>query len=330
MLDSYNRIIDYIRISVTDRCNLRCIYCMPEEGISCVSHNDILTYEEMIHLCKCFAKLGIRKVKITGGEPLVRKNLSYLIENIKNIDGIEKVTLTTNGILLAEQMEDLYKAGIDGINVSLDTLDADKFFQLTRFDQLGRVLHGIQTALKYPMVTLKINCVPIKKYNDTDNIVSLINMAKYQKIHIRFIELMPIGYGKNMDSFSEKEIKEIIEKNIGTLTPNSDNIGNGPGKYYNLEGYSGKVGFISAMSHEFCDSCNRVRLTAQGILKTCLQYKGGTNLKELLRSEAKDTQLLQVIKDTILQKPERHAFKEEVGTDTRKEFEEGNMSQIGG
>ena len=161
MIDSCNRNIDYIRISLTDRCNLRCVYCMPEEGVELLPHEKILTYEEILRLCRCFAQLGIHKVKLTGGEPLVRRGVPWLVEQLKQIDGIDNVTITTNGILLTEQMEELHQAGIDGVNISLDTLDKEAFRQLTRFDSLDRVLRGIDKALEYPDVTTKINCVPL-------------------------------------------------------------------------------------------------------------------------------------------------------------------------
>lgn len=320
MVDNYNRVIDYVRISITDRCNLRCIYCMPKEGMEFIPHENILTYEEIIRLCKCFAGLGMSKVKLTGGEPLVRKNLSYLVKEIKNINGIQNVTLTTNGILLAEQIEDLVQAGIDAVNVSLDTLDSDQFEQLTRFRKLDQVLEGIEETLKYTNIALKVNCVPLRE--DYNNILSMVSLAKDQKLHVRFIEVMPIGLGKDLKGLTEENIKEIIEKEYGTLTPYKASIGNGPCHYYSLEGFQGKIGFISAISHQFCDSCNRVRLTSEGYLKNCLQYANGIDLKSLMRQGISDEELIEAIREAISHKPKEHHFNEV------KEKESGNLSNI--
>ncbi|WP_313134799.1 GTP 3',8-cyclase MoaA [Anaerocolumna sp.] len=342
MVDNYNRVIDYIRISITDRCNLRCIYCMPKEGMEFIPHENILTYEEIIRLCKCFASLGMSKVKLTGGEPLVRKNLSYLVKEIKNISGIQNVTLTTNGILLAEQIEDLVQAGIDAVNVSLDTLDPDQFEQLTRFRKLDQVLEGIEETLKYTDIALKINCVPLRE--DYNNILSMVSLAKNQKLHVRFIEVMPIGLGKDLKGLTEENIKEIIEKEYGTLTPYKTSIGNGPCHYYSLEGFQGKIGFISAISHQFCDSCNRVRLTSEGYLKNCLQYANGIDLKSLMRQGISDEELIGAIREAISHKPKEHHFNEvvnkekdnlsniqnDISKNIDQELESRRMSQIGG
>lgn len=308
MIDEYNRVIDYIRISVTDRCNLRCVYCMPAKGVEFMPHEDILTYEEIIRLCECFAKLGIHKVKITGGEPLVRKDLPYLIKNMKAIEGIDNVTLTTNGILLAEQMEMLANAGIGAINVSLDTLNPKQFAKITRFEQLEQVKAGLREALKYKSVALKINCVSLKENNNKDDLLSMVSLAKENLLHVRFIEMMPIGLGKDMKSYSEDEIKQIIESKYGTLIPYNETLGNGPCHYFKVAGFKGKIGFISAISHQFCSSCNRIRLTSEGYLKNCLQYQSGTDLKILIRNSISDTELLEVIQTTIMNKPKEHHF----------------------
>lgn len=346
--DKYNREIDYIRISITDRCNLRCVYCMPNEGVDFVPHENILTYEEIIRLCQSFAKLGIRKVKLTGGEPLVRKDLAYLIQSIKEIEGIEKVTVTTNGILLAEQMDSLAKAGVDGINISLDTLNAEHFAKLTRFDGLDRVKAGINEALKYKNVTLKINCVPLRQDNSDDNILSMVSLAKDNLLHVRFIEIMPIGFGKELESYSEEQIKQIINSEYGSLVTYNEVLGNGPCHYFGIEGFQGKIGFISAISHQFCSSCDRIRLTSEGYLKTCLQYASGTDLKVLLRQGITDEELQDVIQTTVMQKPKEHHFKEYInkkengietlsnqisdsqGDSQTDDLENNRMSQIGG
>ena len=324
MLDIYNRKIDYIRISITDRCNLRCIYCMPEEGIKLIDHKEVLSYEEIIRLCRQFAKIGISKVKITGGEPLVRKDVHKLIKAIKEIDGIDNVTMTTNGILLENVIDDLVNAGLDAVNISIDTLREDRYREITRLGDINKVMRGIKKCLTYKNLKVKINCVPIKGENE-EELLDLINLCKDNDISIRFIEVMPIGLGRNMKGFSDEEIIEIVEKNLGKLTPYHGKLGNGPSTYYSLEGYKGKIGFISAVNHKFCESCNRVRLTCEGFLKACLQYNIGTDLRELLRSGKSDEEILEAIKNTIYNKPEEHSFNLII----EKEEQKG-MSQIGG
>lgn len=325
MKDIYKRKIDYIRISITDRCNLRCVYCMPEKGIDLIKHDEILTYEEIIDLCKLFVKVGISKVKITGGEPLVRKDLHKLIKAIKDIEGIKEVTLTTNGILLYEQLEDLVKAGLDAVNISIDSLRENRYKELTRLGDVNKVLQAIKKAATYKNLRVKINCVPLVN-ESVQELLELVDLAKDSYISVRFIELMPIGLGKDMKGYSEDEIKDIIEKHIGKLTPYNKALGNGPSKYYSLEGYKGKIGFISAINHKFCKSCNRVRMTPEGFLKKCLHYDLGADLKELLRSGKDKEEILEVIEKTIYNKPKSHKFhiKNEKNSDKR------SMSQIGG
>ncbi|MBA2905935.1 GTP 3',8-cyclase MoaA [Clostridium saccharobutylicum] len=326
MIDIYNRKIDYIRISVTDRCNLRCIYCMPEDGIKSVNHSEILSYEEIIHLCEAFAKIGISKIKITGGEPLVRSDLAYLIEKIKNINGINNVTLTTNGILLEEQIDSLVKAGLDAVNVSIDALDESTYKYITRIGNVSSVIRGINKALEYKNLTVKINCVPIDGTNGKQ-ILDITKMAKNKKLNVRFIELMPIGLGKKMNGLGEDEIKEIIEEEFGELTPFNKSLGNGPSHYYSLEDFEGKIGFISAVSHKFCDKCNRVRLTSRGFLKTCLQYDKGINLKKMISDGENQEELIDAIKTTIYNKPRKNRFLE---INSHEDFEKHIMSEIGG
>ena len=249
MKDKYGREIDYLRISITDRCNLRCVYCMPEDGICQVSHKEILTYDEIQRICSCITTLGIKKIKLTGGEPLTRKNCSTLVRTLKELPEIEKVTLTTNGMLLKEQIQELAEAGIDNINISLDTVDKAKFEKITRRKGLSKVLEGLEEALKYPNIGLKINCVPVVE--EPENLVAVAKLAKEYPIHVRFIEMMPIGYGKEFLFRGESEICEILEKAYGRMTPISMRYGNGPCHYYEISGFLGKIGFISAMTHKF-------------------------------------------------------------------------------
>lgn len=312
---------------------------MPEQGVVYVPHETIITFEEIVKLCEYFGALGIRKVKITGGEPLVRKNLPYLIKCIKSVKGINKVTLTTNGILLKEQIMALVDAGLDGVNISLDTLDDNNFEKLTRFHHLDKVKEGIKAALEYENVIVKINCVPIKEFNNRESILNMIELARYQNLHVRFIQIMPIGLGKNLCPISEEEIKCWIRESYSELTPFEDIIGNGPSRYYSIRNFTGKIGFISAVDHQFCDDCNRVRLTSSGVLKSCLQYASGVNLKQLLREGKSDQELIQSISDCIYHKPREHQFKTikanqsaqgSVEIKDKEPFEGGNMSEIGG
>ena len=324
MIDGHGRTIDYLRISIIDRCNLRCVYCMPEEGVDAVAHDKILSYEEIIRLVKVFAGLGIRKIKLTGGEPLVRRNVAHLVRELKKISGIEQVTLTTNGILLAEMMEELAEAGIDGINLSLDTLNPQVFEKIARRNYFEKVMEGFQAALNYPQIPLKINCVPMGM--EGQDLAEMAGLARKYPVHVRFIEMMPIGLGKQFAFCSEAQILEGLEKRYGKAEPFSKNLGNGPGHYYSFEGFQGKVGFISAMSHKFCESCNRVRLTSQGYLKTCLQYDIGIDLKKLLREGAEEAELQKAIEKALKSKPLSHQFDSKV----EEHVEEHMMAQIGG
>ena len=269
MIDRCGRNIDYLRISVTDRCNLRCIYCMPEEGIRLTEREKILQEPEIIRVCKVMAELGITKIKLTGGEPLVRPRIPGLIRQIKEISGIEKVTLTTNGILLKDQMQDLADAGLDSLNISLDTLDEECFCKITRRNLLEETLEGIREAMKYPEVQLKINCVPLGL--EEQDLCGIAEFARKNPVHVRFIEMMPIGYGSSFTGMSQEKIMLLLEQKFGKMIPyNGKTLGNGPCTYYTVDGFEGKIGFISAISHKFCSQCNRIRLTSQGYLKTCL------------------------------------------------------------
>ncbi len=325
MLDQYGRLIDYIRISVTDRCNLRCIYCMPEEGVEQVRHTDILSYAEIIRLCTIFVRLGIKHVKLTGGEPLVRKGLPDLAKGIRSIPGIEDVTLTTNGVLLKEQIKELYDAGIRAVNISLDTLDESMYQSITRRDLLCRVMDGLKECLKYPDLRLKINCVPLQGINE-EEWERIAAIARDYPIDVRFIELMPIGFGKEYHGETQEILQKKLEAAYGSPKELSGRFGNGPSTYMAYPGFAGKIGFISAISHKFCSGCNRVRLTSEGYLKLCLQYTDGLDLRELLRSERTDEEIFQAIAAAIEKKPGSHQFTGE----EEDNFERHEMSRIGG
>ena len=258
---------------------------------------------------------------------LVRRDVHRLIKSIKERDGIDNVTLTTNGILLKDQIDELVKAGLDAVNISIDTLKDDTYRELTRIGDVNKVLNGIKKSLEYKDLKVKLNCVPIKGRNE-DEIIDLIKLCKDDDISIRFIEMMPIGLGKNMQGLNDEEIMSLIEKNIGKLTPYSGKLGNGPSNYYSIKGYKGKVGFISAVNHKFCQTCNRVRLTCEGFLKACLQYDIGTDLRTMLRNGSSDDEILEAVKSTIYNKPESHNFKLVKNEDEKVEYR--GMSQIGG
>ncbi|MGL4798537.1 MAG: GTP 3',8-cyclase MoaA [Cellulosilyticaceae bacterium] len=324
MKDGQGRLIDYLRISVTDRCNNRCVYCMPEEGLEVLENAKLLTYEELLKVCRVAATLGVHKIKLTGGEPLIRKDLAVFIKALKKIEGIEKVTLTTNGVLLKAQLQGLVEAGLDGVNISLDTLDAAMYKEITKRNDLEKVLEGIEAASGYPQLNVKVNCVPVTKRRE--DLRQLVGLAKEKFIHVRFIEMMPIGYGKDLQAFSEEAIQQCIEEAYGCLTPYEGKLGEGPCRYYCIDGFKGKIGFISAISHKFCANCNRIRLTADGYLKTCLQYEAGCDLKGALRQEEDVAALEKLMKEAIGMKPTSHHFYEK----KQGKEEHRSMSQIGG
>ena len=321
MIDAEGRTIDYMRISITDRCNLRCRYCMPD-GITQVAMSEILTYEEIRKVCMLAAELGIRKIKITGGEPLVRKGCVDLIRMIKEIPGITQVTMTTNGVLLKENLEALKRAGLDGINISLDTLDYEKYYKITGTDACGTVLEAVKAAAESGMRT-KVNSV-LQDAGDRQEWRPLIRLAEKNPVDVRFIELMPIGCGKKNTGVSNLELLEDMKKAYPDIRKDTRIHGNGPAVYYQIPGFEGSIGFISAMHGKFCSTCNRIRLTSTGDLKPCLCYGDTYPLRELLRGGA-DDEIREQIKKAIENKPAAHCF-EEPGAIT----EAHQMAQIGG
>ena len=319
MKDRLGREIDYMRISITDRCNLRCGYCMPECGVPSVPHDKILRFDEIVRLVKIFCSLGIKNVKITGGEPLVRKGAVGLIKDIKAIDGIEKVSLTTNGILLSENLNALAEAGIEGINISLDTLDRQKYMKITGFDGLNTVLKVIDECRAFPEIKIKINAVTMADYN-RDEICKLADFAADMGVTLRFIEMMPIGLGTGFGGYNQDEIMTVLEEAYGPAKTINEEVGSGPAKYYSFEGLKGRIGFISPISHKFCRSCNRIRLTSEGLLRPCLGSEMGTDLRKPMRDDASDEELASLICEEIMNKPAGHCF----------EATDSLMSKIGG
>lgn len=323
MRDKFGRQIDYIRISLTDRCNLRCKYCMPEEGVKLLKHEDILTYEEIIILSKIFISLGIKNFKLTGGEPLVRRDVSQLVKSLKNIEGIGEVTMTTNGVLLEEYGSDLIEAGIDRINISLDSLNPTKYQEITGRNFLDKVFHGINLLLSKGFDKVKINTVPIKPLDEND-MDRLIDLGRKNPIDIRFIKMMPIGIADSSLGYSKKEMLDLIEKKLGPSRIFYGKRGNGPAEYYSFKNYMSKIGFIDAMNNNFCSQCNRIRLSATGSIKPCLYYDAGESLKPYIYSLAED-ELKEKIKDIVYNKPLKHHMLENKMNEDKK-----NMNQIGG
>lgn len=328
MVDSSGRQINYMRISITDRCNLRCKYCMPD-GIETVPMSEILTFEEIIEIVRAAAGLGISKIKITGGEPLVRKGCANLVKMIKDVHGIAEVTLTTNGILLEDELPALKNAGIDGINVSLDTLNRKDYEKLTGVDGLEKVISGIEMSLKYGIKT-KINVVSIKHKEKvfSDDCIRLIELARNTALDIRFIEIMPIGNGKKFDLLGNDILFHEITTRYPAMEKDNTSHGNGPAVYYKIPGFMGSIGFISALHGKFCDSCNRIRLSSKGYLKACLCYDSGEDLMPIIRkhSEGDKSKLLQeTMANVIYNKPVSHCFEEK-----EKITEDNYMTSIGG
>jgi cyclic pyranopterin phosphate synthase len=307
LIDPFGRTIEYLRISVTDRCDLRCSYCMSED-IEFLPRQDILSFEEILRLANSFAQLGVKKIRITGGEPLMRKKLPELIASIRAIPGIEEVVMTTNGTLLTQYAKPLFEAGLSRLNISLDTLKADRFKQLTRRDRLQAVLDGIAEAKKYAFDGIKLNAVVMKGMND-DEIIALTDFAVANEIDITFIEEMPlgeVGYDRSVTFLSSAEIKTVIEKQYDLI--DSSHKTGGPAVYSRLENKKTKIGFISPHSNNFCSDCNRVRITAVGRLLLCLGNENSQDLRTLMRDGCDDQQLTEQLISALHLKPEKHEF----------------------
>ena len=314
MKDQYLRDIDYLRISVTDLCNLRCTYCMPKDGVKKLSHNDIMSIERIIEVIKVFASLGISKIRLTGGEPLVRKGIIDIVKGIKNIKGINLLGMTTNGILLKEYAHDLYKAGLDRINISLDTLDKDKYKKITRGGDIYKVFEGIKAVKEAGFKDIRINTVLLGKFNE-DEIDDLFKFAHDNDLFLRFIELMPIGEARifNKDNFVSNDI--LIDKLNDLIKVEDDGVS----ITYIFKDNKGKIGLISPLSHMFCSTCNRIRLTSDGKIKPCLHSS-----KEIDINGLENEDLIKTIKEAIFNKPKSHHLNEEDSSSLR------GMSLIGG
>lgn len=380
LIDSFDRTIDYLRISVTDRCNFRCVYCMPEEGAPIAPKADILTFEEIERLARIAVSLGMTKIRLTGGEPLVRRDIDQLVARIGAIDGLRDLSMTTNGFLLPRYAADFASYGLNRINISLDTLRADRFTKLARRGSLDQVLAGIQAAVEAGLTPLKLNCVAMRGWND-DEVVDFARLTLEQPFDVRFIELMPINWSRGDDSTGEMqsffelsgsarpgrsdqillyansdlstfretfhgtesrlqtgqldaaqmrhafigtaEIRERIERSLGPMMP-AEIVTNGPARSFRLAGASGTIGFISQITNDMCQSCNRLRLTADGMLRPCLMADGEVDLRTPLRDGADDAAIAELFRLTVFHKPREHRLEDGLAPVGR------NMSQLGG
>ncbi|GHT65487.1 GTP 3',8-cyclase [Spirochaetia bacterium] len=288
-------------------------------------HDDVIRFEEIIRICRIMAVMGIRNIKVTGGEPLARRGAADLVRGVKALPGIEKVTMTTNGVLLGEYLDALIDAGLDAVNISLDSMDEDNFNRITRKENPGQILFAINRARDLGL-PIKINCVPLRGVNEGD-ITKLAGLAKNSNIAVRFIELMPLGTAVALRPVPADEVMALLEGEYGSLSPSAAKLGNGPAVYYTLPGFEGHIGFISALSHGFCESCNRLRLTAAGFLKPCLSGDMGLDLRSLLRSGVSDKGIEKAIAELVSRKPAHHSFG---GTQDRPDHSQKEMFRIGG
>jgi cyclic pyranopterin phosphate synthase len=326
LFDPYQRKINYLRISVTDRCNLRCRYCMPEEGLSLIPHEEILSYEEILRIVRVFALEGMSKVRLTGGEPLVRKGIVHFVSRLSEIEAIKDLSLTTNGLLLKDYAADLKRAGLNRINISLDTLNREKFSRITRRNGYERVWQGIEEAMKVSLFPIKINMVAIKGLND-DEIESFALLTLHHPLIVRYIEYMPSGNGeewKEGNILTISEIKDRLEE-MGNLIPIPSDQWDGPARRFRLEGAIGEIGLIGPVSDHFCGNCNRLRLTPDGKIRTCLFSDEEIDVKRFLRNGGSDEDVRRQLLVALKKKPERH----NINTHQFKKCQR-NMSAIGG
>ncbi|MFZ1123934.1 MAG: GTP 3',8-cyclase MoaA [Candidatus Baltobacteraceae bacterium] len=307
LADQFERAITYLRISVTDRCNLRCVYCMPEAGLAWIPKREILSFEEIARIVEAGASAGLRSVRLTGGEPLVRRDLPELVAMLAAIPGIDDISLSSNGILLGEQIEALAAAGLQRVNVSLDTLREDRFAAIARRPGLGRVLQGIDAAVAAGLGPIKLNCVVMRGRND-DELADFAALTRERAIFVRFIELMPVAENLELQRESYVSCDEVLARvgSIESLVPVDGPAGNGPARYFAFPGARGAIGVISPLSHDYCERCNRVRLSADGRLRLCLFGDYEIDLRTPLRAGASRDGLSELFRAGMLIKPERH------------------------
>ncbi|MCL6120559.1 MAG: GTP 3',8-cyclase MoaA [Deltaproteobacteria bacterium] len=344
LVDGYGRRLTYLRISVTDRCNLRCVYCMPESGVSIMKHEDIISYEDILRLVRILSRHGLNKVRITGGEPLARKGLIGFVQKLSEIKDISDISMTTNGILFDKYAHGLFDAGLKRINISLDSLNEEKFKRITRTGRLETVLKNIELAKKIGYNPIKINTVLIRGIND-DEIIDFVNFARKFELNLRFIEYMPIG-GNIADAVSSREIEEKIQLEFDDFKPKKSKIKynnvsgenvyekklsvyDGVSRIFGFDGNDAVIGFISPMSEHFCGGCNRLRLTASGNLRLCLFYDDEYNIKDILK-ESDDEIVFEKISNIVKLKHFKHNFNEK--TEKKGDISWANdfMNSIGG
>jgi cyclic pyranopterin phosphate synthase len=306
-VDHYNRRITYLRVSVTDRCNLRCIYCVPVKDLTLLNHSDILNYEEILKVLQAGAKIGIEKVRLTGGEPLVRRDFVHFVESVCQMSAFKEVSITTNGVHLKEKAQEIFDAGVRRINVSLDTLDPLKYAKITGRDYFDNVWEGLEEAEAVGFSPIKVNVVAIRGIND-DELLDFAQLSRRKPYHIRFIEYMPIGHDNRWTPgkyISSDEIKSKLES-LSPLHEIPHLMDDGPAKRCRFESAKGEIGFISALSHHFCSTCNRLRLTADGKLRPCLFAEDEVDIKTPLRSGCSQEDLRRVFQQAIAKKPKEH------------------------
>ena len=306
LTDTFGRQHSYLRISLTERCNLRCTYCMPAEGVDLKPRNHLLTYEEIVRISEMFASLGVTKIRLTGGEPLIRKDIELLSARLAGLPGIESLAITTNGLLLARKLRGLKLAGVDTFNISLDTLKRDRFKEITRRDELDTVLDSIQLAIDAGYDPVKINAVIIRGFND-DELVDFVEMTRNMPVEIRFIEYMPFDGNAWSDTkfLPYTDMLSTIQKDY----PSFERLADGPhetSKTWHIPGFRGRIGFITSMSEHFCSGCNRIRITADGQFKVCLFGAMEINLRDMMRAGASDEELQAAIKGAISRKKASH------------------------
>lgn len=307
MTDAFARPISYLRVSVTDKCNLRCVYCMPEAGLAWLGRDEILSYEEIASIVRSAAIAGVRSIRLTGGEPLLRRDLHVLVRKIAQTPGIDDVSLSTNALLLEEQLPDLVAAGLQRVNISLDTLRPDRFEAIARRPGLQKVLAGIDAAIAHGLTPVKINVVVMRGQND-DELAEFADLAKRLPVAVRFIEVMPVHENLGMQRDTYISADEILERLTAAteLQPVAGPVGNGPARYFAAEGARGTLGVISPLSHDYCNRCNRVRLTADGRLRLCLFGDHHLDLRTPLRGGASESAIADLLRGAMLIKPERH------------------------
>lgn len=323
--DRFGRNINYLRISLTDRCNLRCVYCMPENMIF-RPHSELLQDDEVLRLVNLFTKIGFRKFRLTGGEPTVRANLVKIVQGMQTTPGVDMIAMTTNGILLGRLAEPLARAGLRRVNISIDSLDPDKFKKMTRWGKVEDVWEGIEAAEKAGL-EIKLNAVVVRNYNDTDDVIELARLSMNRPWQIRFIEMMPFGDVADFQLagvVTENELIRTIEDKLGPLTPVDPGKLDGEARLFSLEGAPGRIGFISSVSHPFCASCNRTRLTADGRLRLCLLSEKEVDLLTPLRAGATDNEMIDILRKGIWWKPWGHQLDKDIIPMNRV------MSEIGG